>query len=228
MRTVNIGGSHIGSTSFQLQIVRKVLEEWLRLMEDKHWGQDDAPWWYNERASLSLFAGAVWNCGGWVFEEYTTNKGSKSKRSKKRRYGRGDIYFQIGRQKFIAEAKQCWPASGKRAVARHTGGTETLKQTLEDARKDARDLPRERGGRRMGLVFASPRLPLSDKAILNELVQGLKEELPNLKGTTLAWTFPARCRNLKGKDGYYYPGTILLMKPISFKAGERSLRMRFT
>jgi len=61
----------------RLQILKPVLKEWLALIEDPdavHWPKDDAPWWYNERALLSLFAGAIWKCEGWALEEFTTGK----------------------------------------------------------------------------------------------------------------------------------------------------------
>ena len=35
------------------------------MLDRTRWG-NDAPWWYNERASLSHLAGALWQSNGWV------------------------------------------------------------------------------------------------------------------------------------------------------------------
>jgi hypothetical protein len=63
-------------------------KEWLNVK--------DVPWWYNERASLSLFAGAVWGCHGWVFEEFGIWRKIASKRGVKYTSGRRDIEFEVG------------------------------------------------------------------------------------------------------------------------------------
>jgi hypothetical protein len=86
--------------------LRGTLENWRYLMGQRGWGSRDAPWWYNERASLSLLAGALWYADGWAFEEFVTSKRHK----RKARRGRGDLMFEVGGLKAVAEAKQCWPA----------------------------------------------------------------------------------------------------------------------
>jgi hypothetical protein len=63
---------------------------------------DDAAWWYNERAILSLFAGAIWSSNGWAFEEFATTKRERvaTKRKHRRDGARGDLEFW-------------WPSSNK-------------------------------------------------------------------------------------------------------------------
>jgi hypothetical protein len=39
----------------------------------------DLPWWYNERASISVLAGAAWGTGGLAFEEYSEDKKARMK-----------------------------------------------------------------------------------------------------------------------------------------------------
>src|SRR5262245_34034370 len=55
-----------------LRSFEDLLWEWTSVIERvvRVWYQDDVPWWYNERASLSLFAGAIWKVGGIAFEEF--------------------------------------------------------------------------------------------------------------------------------------------------------------
>ena len=43
----------------------------------------DVPWWYNERASLSVFARAVWASGEVAFEEFFEEKRTVSRRTHK-------------------------------------------------------------------------------------------------------------------------------------------------
>ena len=45
----------------------------------------DAPWWYNERASVSTFAAAVVSIKGLVLEEYAENKKPRGRKQKKKR-----------------------------------------------------------------------------------------------------------------------------------------------
>lgn len=91
-----VRGVHGGS----LRQLARALHRWLRIMEDPVWWKDDeedAPWWYNERALLSLFAGAVWLSKGWAFEEFAAMKRQKGRVKNRRRRGsrgaRGDLEY---------------------------------------------------------------------------------------------------------------------------------------
>ena len=84
-----------------LELLKPVLSKWQELMTPAYWNyKNDAPWWYNERALLSLFAGAVWKCSksnGWAFEEFTSDKWRTMRRgNRKKGKGRGDIMFGMG------------------------------------------------------------------------------------------------------------------------------------
>ncbi|HSD83524.1 MAG TPA: hypothetical protein VLG46_06690 [Anaerolineae bacterium] len=67
------------------------------------------PWWYNERESVGILAGAIWKYGGdWVLEEFGTDKLAGP--SKEKTFPcRCDIAFGVDGQDFWGEAKQCWP-----------------------------------------------------------------------------------------------------------------------
>jgi hypothetical protein len=57
--------------------LEELLWEWISVVERtvRRWpDDDDAAWMYNERASISIFGGAVWRMGGVVFEEFVTDK----------------------------------------------------------------------------------------------------------------------------------------------------------
>ena len=195
-----------------LPILESALGEWLELMEeDRRWGKKDAPWWYNERALLSLFAGAIWKSEGWVFEEYTTSKGKEQEHRKKRQRfsGRGDIEFHIGRQKFQGEAKPCYPSL--------TRGLEDpvnqIQETLSEACRDVRQLPHYRRYRRVGIVFASPCLVETRSEICQVRIKAFAQYLEEFEGAARAWTFPPKGAHLRAGD-YIYPGAAILIRPL--------------
>jgi hypothetical protein len=78
-----------------------------RFVEDnKAIGRVDVPYHYNERATLSLLAGAIWRSdeNNFVFEEFRTEK----KRAEVVYKGRQDIWFRVSGQACYGEAKQQW------------------------------------------------------------------------------------------------------------------------
>ena len=84
-----------------------VLSTWLELNRYcvQNW-EEDVPWRYNERATLSYFAGAIWRSGGFALEEYSTQK-SKSVGAEYSKKGRGDLWFELGCREYDVEAKFC-------------------------------------------------------------------------------------------------------------------------
>lgn len=117
-----------GCSTSSLRYMRPLLETWLS-QQKRGLGildSNDAPWWYNERASLSILAGAIWLRGGYVIEEHVTTKVSskESKSGPSHVGGRGDLYFYFGRSHFVVEAKHYWPILG-------VGRTESTCATLE-------------------------------------------------------------------------------------------------
>lgn len=189
--------------------LRRVLHEWLFLMEEKkNWPKNDAPWWYNERAVLSLFAGAVWTCGGWAFEEYATSKRMKAGRQTK--YGgRGDISFRVRGQRFEGEAKACSPSISRGPSDPLAG----VRKCLDEACDAAKRLPRARGYRQIGIVFVSPCLRASQVKEWRDQVEAFIQSLPSLEDVALAWTFPGSGIDLK-VGGYIYPGAVLVLRPL--------------
>lgn len=195
-----------------MKLLHPVLNKWKSLMQDPEWDEYDAPWWYNERVLVSLFAGAIWKCGGWAFEEFATKKRKITRRGKhKRRAGRGDIMFQLGKDTFIAEAKQCWPILGYR----NHGAIKTFKEALYEARIQSSRLPSE--GHKLGIVFAVPCLHKSKEKDLDEILGDFEKHLRSFKNTATTWVFPKEKRKLSAGDGYLYPGVVLAIKPLRIK-----------
>lgn len=83
--------------------VQEILRKWQRSIKqvtDAWVRYRDVPWWYNERADLSILAGGVWKSGNIAVEEFVSRKRKIARSSGKlsRRYrGRIDFYFTVGR-----------------------------------------------------------------------------------------------------------------------------------
>src|SRR5579883_2670135 len=136
----------------RLRGLRPVLKRWIALNKEvaSAWQGSDVPWWYSERACLSIFAGAVWRGGHIVLEEYSTDK--KSSRGRRRLYaGRNDIYFRVGSTDYIGEAKAKW--FGGSNIQRE--GIKKIAECLNWACADIRKCP-PNGQRRVGIAFIQP------------------------------------------------------------------------
>ena len=148
----------IGKRMRSLRIFNNILDAWIQLnirYADIWKGKDkDVPWWYNERALLSVLSGAVWlQKGAMAFEEYSTikkwkpRKGAKSKPYK----GRQDIYIRINSHEFIGEAKDVWSAAtpknmhpAKRVNAGMDRAVKAIKNTCAS------------GEKRLAILFVRP------------------------------------------------------------------------
>ena len=177
----------------------------------------DAPWFYNERASVSTLSAAAWLADWHALEEYSGNKkavhnepgGPTSK------HGRYDLFIGWVKKKpikpidFIIEAKMIWPILTGSACQRHV--TEGLGGALADVRKTQSYA----GAFRLGLVFVSPRVPKKHRHELPELIAQFVEDMKTIENAAMAWTFPLKgMRFWSDKSGYIYPGTAVILKRV--------------
>ena len=184
-----------------------VLRKWQSFQKLEWWDyKGDAPWWYNERASLSLLAGAVWKCGGWVFEEFSTKRRTATTKGKYEKYlGRCDIMFGVGRDQFIGEAKQCWLVLGlplRNAV-------EEVSACFKTALSQASQLSSYEG-KRIAIVFVTSRIHASKKEEVEMRVREFIDQLKT-KNVAMAYLFPKNGDKIR-HGNYIYPGIILLIK----------------
>ncbi len=132
-------GFHRGS----LRSFAPIFKKWIKANEEiaRAWRSvQDAPWWYNERASLSVFAGAIWRAGGFAFEEYSDEKREIRKRSRtlgSEYPGRVDLYFNWAGCDFVAEAKFIWSGFSRN----DTGAMRRLQDRLNKAFPSFRTTP---------------------------------------------------------------------------------------
>jgi hypothetical protein len=191
-------------TNKRLQCLKPVLKKWITLNGEfskrwKHWS--DAPWWYGERANISVFAGATWQAKGLAFEEYAALK-----RGEKEDYsGRIDLEFYVGKYRFLAEAKQCWPTVRRGASYIHS----FVKKTKKDIQKCRPD-----GYSRLAIVFGSPKI----KGKLNlverhEKIHEIIVQAKKVEHDAIAWVFPKLKKFPHDKD-WVYPGIIVWIKEV--------------
>ncbi len=202
----------LGTRISAYPVLKDVLKNWQKLNGSPEWLNDgDAPWWYNERASLSFFAGAIWLSGGWAFEEFSTYRTITSRGKAKLKSGRSDIAFKIKDTFFLAEAKQCWLTLTDKNIINVSN---YVAQMLDQACDEVRQV-RERGYKHLGIAFVGPSIHESKKEDVEILLAKLIDRLLAIRGTTIAWTFPKVARELKPPSrykNYIYPGTIVVIK----------------
>ena len=205
-------GTHLGP----LPELAAVFKCWRPLMNSADWlDDDDAPWWYNERASLSIFAGAIWKANGSVLEEFSMNK--RDRQSKKLKPGRCDIWFSHRENYYRAEAKPCWPT-----LHRDPNRTwASIEKAMARAESDTRRLPKETDTRRLAIVLASPRLPLRYEEELKDRLRPFCANLPEYCGekTGCTWVFPKTAMPSSNRTGIcsdtsYYPGTMVFVRSL--------------
>ena len=185
--------------------LERVLRAWLKILDRyRAAAPRDAPYWFNERASVSTLAAGAWACGGVSLEEYSSRKGKRQLSA-----GRADLWIRTSSCSYSLEAKQLFRSfRGHTCV---TAASEWLEWAAEDARKIQRSEARKRGG----VLFLAPyvRRGYAAEFKAGAWVEGLLKEVDH---DFAAWWF---CRpgttpptSIDKSSGWhaYYPGVILL------------------
>lgn len=202
-----------GYTLGPLREFRPILKEWIQA-NDKYcqassW--NDVAWGYNERASLSTFAGACWLAGAIALEEYAEEKyrARSAKGRKKRRKGRCDLYVDLRRSRraYIMEAKILWPSLANRDWER------PFVKALNMARGEVKETRAHNDEKKVGLLFVSPYIRNSKESRVEKSILNFVQFLRNRKDICSAWTFPAGSRGFywDSDKRWLYPGTAVLL-----------------
>lgn len=202
------------TTEPPLEILEDVLWEWIAVQERsaRFWEWKDAPWWYNECASLSMFAGAVWRSGGIALEEYSTEKrqdASVRKRTLGTSSGRGDLYLKVGDREFILEAKQCWSSAGARAGHPCNRISKKMSEALVDVRR-----AKSYGEERLGSAFAVPYIPKREFPSVDQCLEQWLKSINDLSCACRAWVFPPEVRRLSYKTAVYPGVAVFIEQPV--------------
>lgn len=189
----------------------------------------DNPWWYNERASLSVLAGAAWTLKNWLaLEEFSTLKRHRTLEPGvdrgSLRHGRCDLFVQSPNTSFAIEAKQTVQSIG----ARSDGYTFT-ERAMREAWADSGDLSNREAYRRFAVTFIVPYIPTSE-VLINEDGEGkvcprkveraIKDWLTNqagflgasMKRTDFAFIFPQLGNQHYSLNGKHYPGVVIVFE----------------
>lgn len=200
--------SHGVEAPGRMLCLRQSLAEWIRLNRKlgRRWMKysKDAPWWYNERALLSIFAGAVWRTGNEAFEEFSELKRKKNRRAS----GRIDLWFCVGTHEFWAEAKAC-----EIPITRSSKQARKIKEVMERAKHDVRRLDPDGFTRRLAVVFVSPYLREGHERVLPQRIDWLLEQTRAVDHSALAWVFP-KLKSLPRSSGWVCPGIAVLIKEV--------------
>ena len=189
---------------------RPVIGGWFKAQERYVLQVDEAPWAFNERASISQLAAGCWLAGGSALEEFSTSKGHHDRRYLCGRTGRGDVYLSLGDNDYTCEAKWCQTAV---PLPPHWDPETTvlvLKKHLLAAAHDAYVLDSYWSGRRRSLLFASIYFNQKVKAQFGVsevqlLLSTAKKHLGRIGATGMAWYFwkpwmsPEACAKIGGK-----------------------------
>lgn len=199
-------------TSDHLKPIIPVLESWFTLVNKYSTAlNQDACWWYNERASISVLSGAAWRTSDWIaLEEFSTKKHGENGGVK---HGRCDLYLSNKTVSFVIEAKQAWQNIGDRTASNTAEANRMFALAWEDAAK----LSKTEADHRLAACFIVPRLP---EAQVNEENTPIEERLDDwlenikteLKPDTIAWVFPEGTRNLTSSNDRIFPGVCLVLK----------------
>ena len=209
--TTPIKGYYCG----RLRSFRPILKEWIKANSEiaAEWlSVRDAPWWYNERASLSVFAGAIWRADGFCFEEYSDRKREIKRRNGRLGdlyHGRVDLYFSLARSEFVAEAKYVWSGFSRN----DNGAAKRIRDRLDRACADVR-ATRPGGRRKLGIVFAMPCFRRNYKSQVDDRIHRWTEVLAGLEASAYAWVFPGCTRTLWSSDKFFCPGAAVVIREI--------------
>ena len=188
--------------------LRPILEKWITLnrMFGSRWMRvsGDAPWWYNERALLSVFVGAVWQSGEEAFEEFSEQK----RRGKRLRPGRIDLWFSASSSEFWAEAK-----SLEIPLTRGSGQATKVSAVMKIAKEDVRRLAPDGYTRRLAVVFGTPYLLPCPRYKLDRRLEHMLMQAHEVGHDAMAWIFPAMKRLPKTND-WICPGIIVWIKEV--------------
>lgn len=159
----------------------------------------DAPYWYNERATLSTFAGAIWKAGGLALEEYQAKK--------KHGLGRVDLWFRWRNKDYIGEVKQHWVRLDKKGIEDTL--IDDIDKKVKNAMSDVAASTEE--AYPLGFVFIVPSISVANKSSKNNLLLSFLKRLQELDFCMSAWSFPSVARELEWENNLY-PGVALIVK----------------
>ncbi len=183
---------------------RSLFEAWHSIL-DRYgmlYPEEDVAYWYNERATLSTFVGAIWNCDGIALEEYRCDRVLSGRPAK----GRADLWFRTSAPavEYLVEAKQGWP--------RTSNALPILADELLDEAIAQLDSDTLVTVSKVALVFLAPRFSTAPET---DSLHTLVSMARSVQHDALAWYFPETARTLRSRvTQAWYPGVIAVARAL--------------
>ncbi|MCU1750004.1 hypothetical protein [Pseudomonas sp. 6D_7.1_Bac1] len=181
----------------RLEFLRPVLERWFECIDRYNTvrGDNESPYWFDERANLSLLSAAAW-----MAEMVTTEQTPTKKQIEEgERNGRVDLFIASKEDRAYLQATQRWPRVNNLNL------TQALLDAVSDAKKIsyASDL-------KLGCLFVAPHK--TQQSATPEELQDMVDDLQKEHTCAVAWYFPYAYRKLHNEAGHYHPGIAVLLK----------------
>lgn len=182
-----------------LKPLEKVLDEWIKCTLEyiEVWEGDDLPYWYNERANVSILAGAAWRSEMTAIEEYQSEKETSTKNKFN---GRNDIYIADKKHGFAIEAKFVSPEIKKEKLS-------CVGKAIEKAIDDTKNLRDQEI--KVAAVFVAPHSE-GRKASKKEVVEFISK-MNEFEPHAQAWCFPEHAQKPKNVKKNYHPAIVVLL-----------------
>ncbi len=185
-----------------LSPIEPLLLNWIACTEQyiDVWEGMDLPYWYNERANVSILSGAAWKSGWTAIEEYQV---AKTANEEEFTTGRNDLYITNKTHSYCLEAK----VSYLKISDEESKLKIKLSQKLESAISDVKKVCLKDS--KLAAVFVAP---YSKEIHATQAeIDNFIEIIQSLDLCAYAWCAPKEAQTNPSHDNKYYPLAALLL-----------------
>ena len=181
----------------KLEFQRPVLERWFDCIDRYNAvrGDNDTPYWFDEKANLSLLSAAAWMAEMVTLQQTPTRKQVEEGE----RNGRADLFIATSEERAYLQATQRWPRVNNL----------NLTQALQDITSEAKRISYA-SDLKLGCLFVAPQK--AQQSATPEELQDMVDDLQKEHTCAVAWYFPYAYRKLRNETGNYHPGIAVLFK----------------
>ena len=181
----------------KLEFLRPVLERWFDCIDrfNAVRGDNDTPYWYDEKANLGLLCAAAWMAEMVTLQQTPTRKQNEEGE----RNSRADLFIATAEERAYFQATQRWPRVNSL----------NLTQALQDITSDAKRISYA-SDLKLGCLFVAPQK--AQQSATPEELQDIVDDLQMEHSCAVAWYFPYAYRKLRNEAGHYHPGIAVLLK----------------
>ncbi|MCJ8205276.1 hypothetical protein [Pseudomonas sp. RGM2987] len=181
----------------KLEFLRPMLERWFDCIDRYNAvrGDNDTPYWFDERANLGLLSAAAWMAEMVTLQNAPTRKQNEEGE----RNVNADLLIASADERAFIQATQRWPKVSNL----------NLSQPLSEAASDARRISYA-SDLKLGCLFVAPQK--AQQSATPEELQDMLDDLQKENTCAVAWYFPYAYRKLRNESGHYHPGIAVLFK----------------